>query len=143
MKSAGALSFILIFLLVGLTGCNNGAAVIKEVNSQELSKAAQTFVDTIQDKSGLYLYSPVGEKQYLIVNNSKVSQGEEAKFLNSVTAEVLDQTLNINIEEQGTLDYGDKRLEGVRIFNLGSGQDYEKIRVYKNETETVFDSVSG
>lgn len=133
--------FTLIF--VNIVGCNNASPVIKEVKLQELDNNAKGFVDTIKNNNGVYLYSREGEKQYVIVNYSNVLQGEEALFLDSIKAQVMDQTLEIHFEEQGTTDYQDKRLKNVRVFDLSNSQEYEKIQIYKNGKETIFDSVGG
>lgn len=143
MKKVSTLLYLLILFVFVLAGCNNADTIIKEVNPQGLNNDIKTFVDNIKNNNGLYLYSPVGEKQYLIVKYSNVLQGEEAKILNSVKAQIHDQTLLINIEELGTHDYTDKRLENIRIFNLGKVQEYEKIQIYKSGKETTFDLVSG
>lgn len=130
-------------MLIILVGCNNAGTLIKEVNLQGLNNDIKSFVDNVNNSNGLFLYSSVGEEQYLIVKYSNVLQGEEAKFLNSVKAQVLDQALVINIEELGTHNYNDKRLVNIRIFNLGKAQGYEKIQVFKNGKEIGIDLVGG
>jgi len=130
-------------ILVIIVGCNNASPTIKEAKLQELNNSAKIFVDTIKNNNGVYLYSREGDKQYLIVNYSYVLQGEEALFLDSINAQVMDRTLKIHIEELGTTDYQDKRLKNVRVFDLSSSQEYEKIQIYKNGKETRFDSVGG
>lgn len=143
MKKVSTLIYLYILFVFVIAGCNNADTEIKEVNLQGLNNNIKTFVDKIKNSNGLYLYSPVGDKQYLIVNYSNVLQGEEAKFLDSIKAQILDQTLIINIEELGTHDYTDKRLENIRIFNLGKVREYEKIQIFKNGKETAFDIVGG
>jgi hypothetical protein len=122
-------SFVLFILIVAsLVGCNKATTVINEVNIEGLNNDAKIFVDNIKKSNGLYLFSPIDEKQYLIVSYSNLLQGEKAKFLKSINAKVHDQTLIINIEELVTHDYNDKRLEKIRIFNLSSVQEYENIQ---------------
>ncbi|QMV40036.1 hypothetical protein [Cohnella cholangitidis] len=137
------LLFLFTLILVIIVGCNNASPTIKEVKLQELNNGAKIFVDTIKNNNGVYLYSREDDKQYLIVNYSNVLQGEEALFLDSINAQVMDRTLKIHIEELGTTDYQDKRLNNIRVFNLSSTQEYEKIKIYKNGKETRFDSVGG
>ncbi|WP_239616813.1 hypothetical protein [Cohnella mopanensis] len=143
MKKVSTSFVFFTIILACLVGCNKAASVINEVNIEGLNKNAKIFVDNIKNSNGLYLFSPIDEKQYLIVSYSNVLQGEEAKFLSSINAEVQDQTLTINLEELVTQDYQDKRLKKLTIFNLGSDQEYEKIRIFKNGEETHFDLVGG
>lgn len=141
MKRVRIFVFFFILIVVGLGGCSNDSTLIKEVKVQELNKDVKRFVNNLENKNGLYLYSVVGKTQYLIVNHSSVLQGEEAKFLQSIKAEILDQVLLINIEELSTHDYQDKRLEATRIYRLSGVQEYEKIQIYKNGKEESFDLV--
>ena len=134
--------FVFFFILV-VGGCSNASTVIKEVKVQELNKDVKLFVNNLENKNGLYLYSAVGKTQYLVVKYSSVLQGEEAKFLQSIKAQILDQVLLINIEELSTHDYQDKRLEATRIYRLGSVHDYGTIQIYKNGKEESFDLVGG
>jgi hypothetical protein len=135
--------FFFILVVVGLFGCSNASTVIKEVKIQELYKDVKLFVNNLENKNGFYLYSVVGKPQYLVIKHSSVLQGEEAKFLQSIKAEILDQALLINIEEQSTHDYQDKRLEATRIYRLSSVHEYGKIQLYKNGKEESFDLVGG
>ena len=134
--------FVFFFILV-VGGCSNASTVIKEVKVQELNKDVKLFVNNLENKNGLYLYSAVGKTQYLVVKYSSVLQGEEAKFLQSIKAQILDQVLLINIEELSTHDYQDKRLEATRIYRLNSVHEYGKIQIYKNGKEESFDLVGG
>ncbi|WP_256757364.1 hypothetical protein [Cohnella sp. WQ 127256] len=144
MKRISTLPFIIILIVICLIGCTNGVdTILDEVKQQKLNKDVQTFINNTQDSNGLYLYSPVNENQFIIVKYSNVLQGEEAKFLNSITGKLTDKTMMINIEELGTHNYHDKRLKDIRIFKLGSAQDYEKIQIFKNGEEINFELVSG
>jgi hypothetical protein len=132
--------FFFILVVVGLVGCSNASTVIKEVKEQELNKDVKLFVNNLENKNGLYLYSVLGKTQYLVVKNSSVQQGEEAIFLQSIKAEILDQVLVINIDELSTHDYQDKRLEATRIYRLSNVTEYGKIQIYLNGKEESFDS---
>jgi hypothetical protein len=143
MKRARIFVFIFILIVVGLVGCSNAFTVIKEVKEQELNKDVKLFVKNLENKNGLYLYSAVGKTQYLVVKYSSVLQGEEAKFLQSIKAQIQDQDLIINIEELNTHDYQDKRLEATRIYRLSNVNEYGKIQIYKNGKEENFDLVGG
>lgn len=127
-----------------VAGCSRTAAKpVQEVKLEQLSSGAKSFVGQIKDKNGLYLYSPVDDHQYLIVNYSSVLQGAEAGFLNSLQTEAEDRTLTINLEELGTQNVQDKRLEKIRIFELHNALNYEAIQIYKNGKATSFDSIGG
>jgi hypothetical protein len=144
MKKAGTLLYLCSIIVMVLAGCSRtDAEPVHEVKLEQLGNGAKSFVEQIKEKNGLYLYSPAAEHQYLIVNYSSVIQGEEAQFLNSLQAEAEDQTLTINLEELGTPDSQDKRLEGMRIFELGNAQDYGSIQIHKNGKSAVFDCVGG
>lgn len=143
-RVSAAVGCWIIFMTFILAGCGNSAdGEPKEVNLQELSSGAKSFVDQIKEKNGLYLYSPAVGQEYLIVNYLTVNQGEEAKFMESVKTEVKDQSLNIDVKELGTKDYTDKRLGKMRFFELDGSQDYNVIQIYKNGADSIFDSVGG
>jgi hypothetical protein len=135
--------FLSILVVVCLVGCSNDSTVIKEVKVQELNIDVKHFVNNLENKNGLYLYSVAGKTQYLVVKHSSVLQGEEAKILRSIKAQILDQVLLINIEELSTHDYQDKRLEATRIYRLSSDHEYETIQIYKNGKEEGIDLVGG
>lgn len=143
MKRVSSYLTTLLFLFVIVVGCNNSGAVIEEVNLQRINNDARLFIEKNKDVNGLHLYSQVGERQYLIIKYSTVLQGEEAKFLNTIKAKIVDKVLIINIEELGTNDYQDKRLKSIRVFNLKNIQEFEKIQIYKNGKETSFNLVGG
>jgi len=143
MKRGSTLFMLFILIVASLVGCNKAENIINEVNIDGINNDAKIFIDNNKNNNGLYLFSPLGEKQYLIVSYSSVLQGEEAKFLHSINAKVHDQTLIIVIEELNTLDYDDKRLEKLKIFNLSSVQKYENIQIFKNGEETKIDVVGG
>ncbi|RKP57990.1 hypothetical protein D7Z26_00295 [Cohnella endophytica] len=143
MRRVGALLFLFILAVSGLVGCNHSAELYAEVNPQSLNKKVKDFADILKDRNGLFLYTLVGEKNYLIVNYSNVNQGEEANFLESINAKVQDHTLIININVLGTQDYQDKRLGSMRVFSLASANKYEKIQIFKNGIETSFDAAGG
>lgn len=132
-----------ILVVVGLVGCSKASTVIKEAKMQELNKDVQLFVNNLENKNGLYLYSPVGETQYQVAKYPNVPDGEEAKFLQSITAQILDHVLVVSIEEQGTHDYQDKRLDTIRIYKLSCVNEYGEIRIYKNGKEVSLDLVGG
>ncbi|URN93659.1 MAG: hypothetical protein NAG76_17785 [Candidatus Pristimantibacillus lignocellulolyticus] len=142
MKFRKTICSILLLIIVCLCGCTTSPDhVIKEVNIQKLNKKAQTFVQTINDRNGLFLYSLINEDQFLIVKYSTVVQGDEAKYLSNITAEIADRILIINIEEMGTDKYDDDRLNKTRIFQLPNEKDYDNIQIFKNGEETMIDSV--
>jgi hypothetical protein len=143
MKRVRIFVFFFTLVVVGLVGCSNASTVIKEVKVQELNKDVKLFVNNLENKNGLYLYSPVGKTQYLVVKHSSVLQRDEAKFLQSIEAQILDQVLLIHIEELSTHDYQDKRLEATRIYRLSSVPEYGRIQIYKNGKEESFDLVGG
>lgn len=118
----------------------NGDAYVQEVQLQQLDKDARLYVEGIRDSNGLYLYSPAGERQYLIVNLVSAANGEEASCLEKLTAEVRGETLNIELEERSVSDYSDERLGDMWIYRLDGSKDYSAIRIYKNGTETALDS---
>ncbi|WP_151737359.1 hypothetical protein [Paenibacillus tengchongensis] len=124
-----------------ITGCTmSGDAYVKEVQLQQLDKDARLYVERIRDSDGLFLYSPAGERQYLIVNYASVANGEKAPYLEKLTAEVREETLKIELEERSVSDVADKRLGDMRIYRLIGSQDYSAIRIYKNGTETSLNS---
>jgi hypothetical protein len=143
MKRVRNFVFFFILVVVGLAGCSQSPTVIKEVKVQELNKDAKLFVNNLENKNGLYLYAPAGKTQYLVVKNSSVRQGVEAKFIQSIKAQIRDQALLINIEELSTHDYQDKRLDATRIYRLNSVHEYGKIQIYKNGKEESFDLAGG
>ncbi|TVX96261.1 hypothetical protein [Cohnella terricola] len=144
MKMGKTINLLLLVIVFCLSGCNKSPDyLIEEVNIQEINKDAQTFVKNIQDSTGLFLFSPVNKDQYLIVKYSSVLQGEEAKFLNSISSEIADRKLIINIEELGTNNYDDNRLRGIRIFKIGRIKEFDKIQIFKNGEERKIDSVGG
>ncbi|MNB79010.1 hypothetical protein D3C75_257300 [compost metagenome] len=128
-----------------VAGCSNFASgEPKEVDLQQLSSGAKSFVDQIKDESGLYLYSPAGEQAYLIVNHLVTGQDEEARYLESLKSELKDHLLRLDVNELGTMEYTDKRLGKIRFFELGdSSRDYNAIQVYKNGVVSKFDSIGG
>ncbi|WP_150273343.1 hypothetical protein [Paenibacillus tepidiphilus] len=132
---------LIVLAGVLVSGCAMGGdAYVKEVQLQQLDKDARLYVDRIRDNNGLYLYTPVGERQYLIVNYSSAVNGEGASYLEELTAEVREETLNIELEERSLSDYSDTRLGDMRIYRLNGSKDYSAIRIYKNGTETALDS---
>lgn len=85
MKFRKTICSLLLLIIVCLCGCTTSSDhVIEEVYIQKLNKKAQTFVQTINDRNGLFfLYSLINEDQYLIVKYSTVVQGDEAKYLSN------------------------------------------------------------
>jgi len=139
-----AVLLLALLLAVGLTGCRDHEALVKEVKLQGLRHDVQEFARQTEDRSGIFLYSRAGEKQYLIVRHASVTQGEEAQYLNGIQAQVQDHTLNLYLEEQGTKDYQDDRLKrNTRIFELGKVTTYDTIRIYRNGAETSIDLAGG
>ncbi len=143
MKRASKSVFFLVLVIVGLVGCSKASTVKKEAKMQELNKDVQQFVNNLENKNGFYLYSPVGETQYLVAKYSNVPDGKEAEFLQTIKAQILNQILVISIEEQGTHDYQDKRLNTTRIYELSSVNEYGEIQIVKNGKEVSLDLVGG
>jgi len=141
MKRFRIFVFLFLLVVISLVGCSNASTVIKEVKVQELDTDVKRFVNNLENKNGLYLYSVAGKTQYLVVKHSSGLQGEETKFLQSIKAQIRDQVLLINIEELSTHDYQDKRLEETRIYRLGNVHEYGTIQIYKNGKEESFDLV--
>lgn len=130
-----------ILAAVLATGCTvSEDAYVKEVQLQQLDKDARLYVERIRDNNGLFLYTPAGERQYLIVNYASAANGEEASYLEELTAEVREETLDIELQERAVSDYSDQRLGDLRIYRLNGSKDYSAIRIYKNGTETALDS---
>lgn len=135
---------IVLLLALGIVGCRDSGPLLEEVKLQGLSGGAAKFAKQTEGRSGLFLYSPVGGKQYLIVRYASVPQGEEANFLDDIHAHVEGRTLNIEIEERGATDYQDDRLKKrIHIFDLGKGEAYDQIMIYRNGTPTPIDLVGG
>lgn len=144
MKRAGALLFLCFILIMVLAGCSRNAAnPLHEVQLKQMVNGAKSFAERISGSNGLYLYSPAGEHQYLIVNYSSALQGEEAEFLNSLQTEADGGKLTINLEVLGTQDHQDKRLKKMRIFELHPAEKVEVIQITRNGKAAAFDSVGG
>lgn len=125
-KRRKAIYALLLLIIVCLCGCNKSSDnVIEEVNSQEINKDAQTFIQNIKDSNGVFLFSPANKDQFLIIKYSTVLQGVGAKYLRAISSKITDRKLIINIEELATNNYDDERLRETNgeeaVIELVSG----------------------
>jgi len=134
---------VILVLLFVLIGCNKSSSLLSEVDQKDLNNDVVTFLEKTKEANGIYLYSRVGEKQYLILNNIYVNQGEQATFINSIHSEIQNKTLVIKIEELQTDKFDDKRIGELKIFKINKENEFDTIQIYKNDKETIFDLVGG
>jgi len=134
---------VILVLLLILIGCNNSSSLLTEVDQKDLNNDVVSFLEKTKEANGIYLYSRVGKRQYLILNNSYVNQGEQASFINSIQSEIQNKTLVIKIEELQTDKFDDKRIGKLKIFKINKENEFDTIHIYKNDKETSFDLVGG
>lgn len=134
---------LVVLLLLTLVGCQKNSELLSEKDPKDMNPDIKAFIRRIEPINGIYLFSRVGETPYLILNNGVVYQDEAAGYYSSVSAEVLDKKLQIELKEDSTTDYTDKRLGKLRIFKVNDSANIESIEVTKNGKGVPFDSVGG
>ncbi|WMT39731.1 hypothetical protein RE628_20390 [Paenibacillus sp. D2_2] len=137
---------VILVLLLILIGCNNNSSsLLTEVDQKDLNNDVVSFLEKTKKANGIYLYSREGERQYLILNNSNVNQGEQPSFINSIQSEIQNKTLVIKIEElkPDTDRFDVKRLGKLKAFIINTENKFDTIRIFKNNKETKFDLVGG
>lgn len=135
------ISCILLLVIVLLTGCNRSSSTLEEVNFNHLNKEVEAFVAQVKERNGIFLYSRAGKDEYLIVNYATVQQGEPAKFLDDIHAEIRGQVFTIIMNEQETSDLQDERLRKVSIYKLNKNHKIDSIQVIKNGKEIPIDRI--
>ena len=136
-------SMLVITLLLLLIGCNNSSSVISELNMKDLNKDVATFLGETKETNGIYLFSRVNEKQYLILNNMHINQNENATYIKSIEPEIQGRTLVLKIVELSTENLNDERVGKLKVYKLNREIEYDTIRIFKNEKETKIDLVGG
>ncbi|SDE67064.1 hypothetical protein SAMN04488542_101334 [Fontibacillus panacisegetis] len=134
---------VILVLLLVLIGCNKSSSLLSEVDQKDLNNDVVTFLEETKEANGIYLYSRVGERQYLILNNIYVNQGEQATFINSIQSQIQNKTLVIKIEELKTDKFDDKRIGKLKVFKINSEDEFDTIQIFKNDKATNFDLVGG
>jgi type III secretory pathway lipoprotein EscJ len=134
---------VILVLLLVLIGCNKSSSLLSEVDQKDLNNDVVTFLEKTKEANGIYLYSKIGESQYLILNNIYVNQGEQATFINYIQSEIQNKTLVIKIEELKTDKFDDKRIGKLKVFKINSENEFDTIHIFKNDKETNFDLVGG
>ncbi|NIK67128.1 hypothetical protein [Paenibacillus sp. BK720] len=132
---------LFIMLIVLMTGCSQSSSLIKEADSHKLDQRVKSFADRNKSKNGIYLYSVPGEEEYLIVNYSFAGQGEKAKFLAGIRAELQGDILTIDLDVQDTSNLQDKRIKPLSIYKLNKHEKAGSIQVKVNGQETPIDVV--
>ena len=134
---------IYLLLILLLTSCQGSDTLLSETSKKELNHDVKVFIEGIEKSNGIYLFSGAGERQYLILNNMNVIQGEKATYIKSLRPEQRDKTLIIKLEELMSDNYQDKRIGKLRIFELNNDIEFENIQIFKNDKETKIDLVGG
>ncbi|MMZ61305.1 hypothetical protein D3C76_1030920 [compost metagenome] len=126
-----------------MIGCNKSSSLLSEVDQKDLNNDVVTFLEKTKEANGIYLYSRVGESQYLILNNIYVNQGEQVTFINSIQSEIQNKTLVIKIEELKTGRFDDKRIGKLKVFKINNENEFDTIQIFRNDKATSIDLVGG
>ena len=137
------ISMTLLLLAFYMIGCSRSSSILTEVTEHRVSHEVMAFIDIFRNTNGIYLFSRVGEQQYIIVNQRNVLQVQQASYIESIQSEIQGTTLRIHMEERYTDNYDDTRIGKLRIYRISRAQDFEQIRFWKNNIETPFNLVGG
>ena len=118
----------------------DGGTLFKKVEISSASQKVKTFVSTFAGKNGVYTYEDGTKVRYLLINGFNVQQGEKASYFSDVKVEVIDKTLIIRYNENFTEAYKNKELDNLLLYQVIQPEKVDTIRVFKNGTETHFDS---
>lgn len=140
------LSMIIIIniILISTAGCNKntGLKFVKE-NPDKAGNKIKQFTETHIGENGIYLYTRSKNEMYLFLNGYNVNNGEKAIYFTDIKAEVKDETLIINLNENYTDDYINKKIDNRVLYKINPPENIEFISIYKNGQETHFDVVEG
>ncbi len=134
------ISIILIILAIVVCYKNTNLTFSKE-NYKNTDNKIKVFMDKLNDKNGIYLYSDGTNDMYLFLNGYNVNIGEKASYFTDIEMEVKDRTLIINFNEKYTDDYINKEIDNRVLYKIKQPKNVDTIRIYKNEQETHFDSI--
>ena len=144
MNSLKMLYALILLIAAFLTGCStNSNDILVEMEFKSLNKDTQSFIEGMSGSNGIFLYNTVNKDQFIIVSYAYVVQGEDAKYLDAISADITNRSLIINLEEMNTNQYDDDRLKTIRIFKITNTKEYDQIQIFKNGEETAFTAVGG
>lgn len=132
----------IILIVMVMVGCSNNSKLEFSKDSLEnTDKKVKTFMDSINDKNGIYLYEENTNESYLYLNGYNVKIGEKASYFTNIEMEFKEGTLIINFNENYTDDYKDKEIDNRILYKIKQPKNVDTIRIYKNGQETHFDSI--
>lgn len=134
---------IFCFLILMLGGCNQPSLSVTQINEDHLRGGLVKFVERIQEKNGIYLFSETSNQQYLLLNYSNVIQGEKPSYLEDFKTEVKDQNLIINFSEVSSDNEADDQLGKLNVFEIINDGSFDTILIFKNGKATSIDLVGG
>ncbi len=141
---------LLFFCLVLATtmGCNKKSdSEFSKVERQDIPKRVQNFIDTNNEKNGVYLYSSNidnDDYDYFFLNAINVNQGDRASFFTDVKFQIEEQehTLNINFNEELNDDSNyTLKIDNMLIYKIKSSEKFDTIKVFKNGKAIPIDVV--
>lgn len=132
---------LLLILMVVLAGCGQSSSMIKEVDRDKLDQRVKSFVDRNQSSNGLYLYSVTGKEEYFIVNYSTARQGEKAKYIAGIRAQLEKGLFTIRMDVEEASDLRDERITPMSIYRIMKDGKANTIKVFINGRETPINAI--
>lgn len=132
----------IILIILAIVGCSKNTKLsFSQENLKITDKKIKIFMDKVNDKNGIYLYSDGTNDMRLFLNGYNVKYGEKASYFTDIKMEVKEGTLIIYFNEKFTDEYKDKEIDNRVLYKIKQPKNVDTIRIYKNEQETYFDCI--
>lgn len=142
MKKGLFFIVIMCTVLVSILGCNkNTNLAFSKENLKSTNKKVKVFMDSFNDKDGIYLYQFDSNYMYLFLNGYNTKDENRALYFTDIKMEVKDETFIINFNEKSTDDYKNKDIANRVLYKIKRPKNIDTIKIYKNGQETHFDAI--